>query len=683
MRAHIFSRIRSILRASLPFVAWLAFPTFAEPSQLAGVKQVATGSYSACSLHSDGTVSCWGANDLGQAGTTLNTVVWPTKVQGIDDAVQISSGKQHYCARLATGRVKCWGSNLAGQLGDGSLDESAARAGRSTPVEVVGLTDATLVTAGRGHTCALRRTGTVVCWGADYAGLLGNGQDPYVDRAIPVAVAGLTDVVALDADVYWTCAVRRGGEVWCWGTVAYARAEPGSVTTRSAMRTVTIPGAVAISVGSEKACAVDGAGQVWCWGSGGAIPGGSSVPNGIPPTRVGLPDAAIAIAVGHNSTCVRTSLGDVYCWGSELQGERGVDDETRPWRQATRVRLGESATSISKTFDADLSGSNHCVSLASQRVACWGNNGAGAGGQGDATAYAFAGYTDLPYPHYVLQTGTRPEVGISIQRSGTDQAQMLTLESLVRGRSPRGTVTFSIGGQTLCSNVAIGLQDIIVNQIRYPSSSIARCEVAAPKLPPGDHKIEFTYSGDTNHIPYKNPYAMYSVAVPTSQIREAIEFRNLSFDYYFVTADPTEISLLDPLSTWQRTGNKFKVFASQVANSVPVARFYFDQVARNRQRGSHFYTVSAMELAALLAINPSNSSVAGLPQYEGPKGYAMPPIGSGWCGTASATKQIYRVFRGNSRFPDDPNHRFGEYRQFDAAQAAGWDWEGVAFCSPE
>ena len=51
---------------------------------------------------------------------------------------------------------------------------------------VTGLTDATAVDGGYGHTCAVRSTGAVACWGGNGAGQLGDGAAPIMPFPTPV-----------------------------------------------------------------------------------------------------------------------------------------------------------------------------------------------------------------------------------------------------------------------------------------------------------------------------------------------------------------------------------------------------------------------------------------------------------------------------------------------------------------
>src|SRR5688500_7655400 len=78
----------------------------------------------------------------------------------------------HTCLVKEDATVHCWGSNDSGQLGNGSGGPGQFE---TSPVRVTNLFGAISVAAGSSHTCALRADGTVVCWGSNGSGQLGNG----------------------------------------------------------------------------------------------------------------------------------------------------------------------------------------------------------------------------------------------------------------------------------------------------------------------------------------------------------------------------------------------------------------------------------------------------------------------------------------------------------------------------
>jgi hypothetical protein len=163
-----------------------------------------------------------------------------------------------------------------------------------------------------------------------------------------------------------------------------------------------------------------------------------------------------------------------------------------------------------------------------------------------------------------------------------------------------------------------------------------------------------------------------------------IEYRIPSLDYYFITSRAPEQALLDTIPTFQRTGASFAVFGVSSASTRGITRYFFDKVAKSESRGSHFYTLIDAEVSALNALNPTNATTPKLPFNEGIDSYATPPTVEGIGGSCpNGTLPVFRIFRGNQRFPDDPNHRFTtDQRTYDEFVAAGWDGEGVKFCVP-
>jgi alpha-tubulin suppressor-like RCC1 family protein len=149
---------------------------------LAGAIAIAAGSVFRCALLFDGTVRCWGQNDLGELGNGSGTSVsTPTVVSGLAGAAAVTTSRRHACALLRTGTVKCWGANSSGQLGDGTRTDS------SSPVDVVGLAGVSTVAAGADFTCAGLADGSIRCWGSNASGELGDGTGR--DSPVPVVVS--------------------------------------------------------------------------------------------------------------------------------------------------------------------------------------------------------------------------------------------------------------------------------------------------------------------------------------------------------------------------------------------------------------------------------------------------------------------------------------------------------------
>lgn len=82
-----------------------------------------------CALLEDGAVYCWGDNSVGQLGLghleTIGDDETPLDAGPVDlggPAVAISVGMAHACAILDDGTIRCWGNNDIGQLGYGHTD---------------------------------------------------------------------------------------------------------------------------------------------------------------------------------------------------------------------------------------------------------------------------------------------------------------------------------------------------------------------------------------------------------------------------------------------------------------------------------------------------------------------------------------------------------------------------------
>jgi alpha-tubulin suppressor-like RCC1 family protein len=272
------------------------------PGLESGVVELALGGAHGCARFEDGRVACWGDNSSGQAGQpdTSGDITGPETVGGVSGARQISAGVAHTCALIGSpGEVMCWGQNDRAQVGNGETNDAVP-----VPSSVAGLTDAVEIVAGGSHTCARRASGAVVCWGYNYLGALGNGSTRPTRASSIEQVVGLEDATGLAAGQYFTCALRSTGTLVCWGHNQHGQLGDGTAEgadcdgrdcRTTPVEVMVVSDAVLVNAGELHACAASSTGNLWCWGYnlGGQLGTGGvdSGPTPVPIEVAGLPVA--------------------------------------------------------------------------------------------------------------------------------------------------------------------------------------------------------------------------------------------------------------------------------------------------------------------------------------------------------------------------------------------------------
>lgn len=337
-------------------------------------------------------------------------------------------GQSFECARMSDDTVRCRGANYDGMLGLGGADRCW-----HVPAEVPGLRGvAQVVTSGtQQNACARLRDGTVWCWGSDE--LVGLGSDPesaercealtpHRCRTRPTRVPGLDDVVSLMRGRLETCAVRRSGEVWCWGpSPTLVSPVPTGLPVRTRFDDIaevwpiswnnrllrdragvyrfseprTLPGvqvpreADSVSTDGGHFCYRLPDATVRCLGGNdlGQVGSGERTDFALTPIDPGL-SGVRSVTAGAYHTCAVLNDGTAQCWGDAQHGALGAPASDRcsflgrETPCALRPQRVPGVTNIDRMF---LGVWSSCAILQDRSVWCWGSLAFSGGEEGPPT----------------------------------------------------------------------------------------------------------------------------------------------------------------------------------------------------------------------------------------------------------------------------------------------------------
>ncbi len=273
-----------------------------------------------CALSGSGQVSCWLLTEVHRYGEHAPREPEPVELPG--EAQQIAAGEAHACALLRDGTIWCWGENRSAQLGGESQERLGDYLFTHPPLRAAGLDGAVQIDAGAEFSCAILAGGQVVCWGSNHHQQLGN-VDVENGRLIPVPVIGLPDAVQLSLRQQAACAIRRGGELACWGGYEYNRAYARATNICEVDRLVALS--------ADGICGIRDDGSVICWQ---IETHGVDHPSECAFTRIidGLEDAVEVAGSAHHG-CATTRSGEVLCWESSEYGEFVYGEQEDSQRQ--------------------------------------------------------------------------------------------------------------------------------------------------------------------------------------------------------------------------------------------------------------------------------------------------------------------------------------------------------------
>jgi alpha-tubulin suppressor-like RCC1 family protein len=288
-------------------------------------------------IGSDGTLASWGTGRLGVPDLFVSKVPVAVDASGAlagKTVIVVAVGYNHSLALCRDGRLVAWGLNNEGQLGTGDKTASS----EPVPVNQEGILagkDIVAIRAGSSFSVALCSDGTLATWGGNAFGKLGNGGA--VGSLLPVLV-DTSGVLAGKMPVEIACGSSHvlvrcaDGSLVSWGNNFYGQLGNTSTTDSNAPVLVERSGAlqsrtvVSLSAGSSMSFAVCSDGSYATWGESYF----AGDPKILTPVSRSIVNKTVAIANGgYNFVRVLLTDGGFFTMGSNENGQLGNDTTVR------------------------------------------------------------------------------------------------------------------------------------------------------------------------------------------------------------------------------------------------------------------------------------------------------------------------------------------------------------------
>lgn len=287
---------------------------------------------------------------------------------------KISAGRMHTLALKRNGTVWGWGDNSGYQIGINTPMTF------STPVQNTNISGVAAIAAGYTSSYALKTNGTVWSWGQNTYGELGDNST--TTRTTPVQITTLSNIVAIAAANQVGYALKSDGSVWAWGRNHHGQLGNGSTTDSSVpVQVSSLTDVIAIAAGNNYfAGAVKDDGTVWTWGnnSNGQLGNNSTNSSSTRVQAIGV-TTAIGIEAGHSFMLVLKDDGSLLAWGANADGQLG-DGSTTQRLTAVSVNTVSDAVGIA-------AGALYGLAVNSDgSVMAWGSNAKGQFGNGGTTS---------------------------------------------------------------------------------------------------------------------------------------------------------------------------------------------------------------------------------------------------------------------------------------------------------
>ena len=359
---------------------------------------VSAGGVANMALRDDGSLWAWGRNGSGALGigaALTDHRHTPVRV-GTETWKHVSTSGSHTLAIRYDGSLWAWGNNTNNVLGDGSSTGN----NQSTPVRIGNDYNWEYVSAGSGHSMAIRIDGTVWAWGSNWTGQLGDGSS-IRNPPIPTRADTYTDwqlVILANGGGNHGGGIRSStaagpGALWTWGGNGNGRVGNGLIGTGHDDHVFDpfrifddLADWTHMSAGTAHTLAIRG-GQLFAWGNpaNGRLGNDSITGDVLTPTRIGTDSNWKQVAAGsEHSMAIRTD-GTLWGWGHQNWGQLG--NGLTAGNQTTPIQITIAGEDEHGGWEFVAAGTSFTIAIRNGQMFGWGLQSNGVIGN-NSTAFA-------------------------------------------------------------------------------------------------------------------------------------------------------------------------------------------------------------------------------------------------------------------------------------------------------
>merc|ERR1712100_258772 len=287
-------------------------------------------------LNNDGNVFSFGYSSKGVHGHKEVNVFPPKIISSLNHIISISAGYDHSVCLDNDGNVFTFGKNKYGQLGIGNNEESY-----NSPQLISSLKDVEFIECGAFHVFCKILNNEIYCWGSNYYGQLGLGNNDNQNTPILCSSLLKEDIVDIKCGYFHTLVLTSNGDVlYCGDDNNKQLGRETDNYSPSFQKIEDLSEITRIECGSAHSLCIDVYNNLYVFGiNGDGQLGLGDTEDRVKPIKHPSLSNIIDISKGGFHTFVKTANNEIYAFGSNDCSQLGIEAENR--NQITPIRVFE------------------------------------------------------------------------------------------------------------------------------------------------------------------------------------------------------------------------------------------------------------------------------------------------------------------------------------------------------